>query len=232
MDEQLRNRYFAASTASVASALLKRGLRNVWIRGAMPIVGGVTPLTVGPAFTLRFIPMREDFKSGVVDPASTSRAAVEAMPPGCVVVADAGGVAEAGLVGDVLCARMNRRGVQAFICDAAVRDHRGLATAGLAVWARGVASPAPGNAFTFADWGLPIGCGGVAVVPNDLIVADRDGVVVVPLAIADEVAAEAEEIEHFDAWAIAEVQQGASLPGLYPPSEQTLSRFREATKCT
>jgi regulator of RNase E activity RraA len=122
-----------------------------------------------------------------------------------------------------------RRGVKGLVTDGAVRDIVGVEQSGLPVWSRGTASPAPGNALTFIDWGLPIACGGVVIFPGDVIVADRDGAVVIPQAMVDEVAAEAAEIERFDAWVIRQVSEGQPLPGLYPPNAENLARYKQET---
>lgn len=228
MSPELHKTLTGVSTASIASALLKLGLRNIWIRGAMPIAGGGVR-AVGEAFTLRFLPMREDLAGPALAKLANSRAAIEAAEPGCMVVIDAMGVTEAGVAGDVLCARMARRGLSGLVTDGAIRDLPGVEESGLPVWSRGTAAPAPGNALTFIDWGMPVACGGVTIFPGDIIVADRDGAVVIPQALLEEVAAEAAEIERFDAWVIGQVGDGRQLPGLYPPNPENLARYRQET---
>lgn len=228
MTPELKETLSKVSTASVASALLKLGLRNIWIRGAMPIAGGGAH-SVGEAFTMRFLPMREDLVGPALAKLQNTRAAIEAMEPGSFVVVDAMGVTDAGVAGDVLCARMALRGGVGLVTDGAIRDIVGVETSGLPVWSRGTASPAPGNSLTFIDWGLPIACGGVTIFPGDVIVADRDGAVVIPQAIAEQVAAEAAEIERFDAWVVEKVAAGESLPGLYPPNADNQERYKRET---
>jgi regulator of RNase E activity RraA len=218
------------STASVASALLKRGLRNVWIRGAVPIAGGGSQI-VGEAFTMRFLPMREDLIGPALATLNNSRTAIEAMQAGSVAIIDAMGVTDAGVAGDVLCSRMKRRGVAGLITDGVIRDIVGVEKSGLPVWSRGTASPAPGNSLTFIDWGLPVACGGVTVFPSDLIVADRDGAVVIPCAMAEQIIAEAADIERFDEWVMAKVAEGEQLSGLYPPNPENEERYRRDTAC-
>lgn len=229
MSPELHKTLMEVSTASIASALLKLGLRNIWIRGASP-TGSNLGRSVGEAFTMRFLPMREDLTGPALAKLANSRAAIEAVEPGCMVVIDAMGVMDAGVAGDVLCARMVRRGVRGLVTDGVIRDLAGVEQTGLPVWSRGTASPAPGNALTFIDWGLPIACGGVAIFPGDVIVADRDGAVVIPQALAESVAAEAAEIERFDAWVFEEVRQGQPLQGLYPPNAENLERYRRDTQ--
>src|SRR5579859_4179469 len=173
------------TTATITTVLLKKGLRNVWLRGAKPLRPGQKRL-VGSAFTLRFVPAREDLATPASwsNPIST-RAAIEAMPQGCIAVVDAMGVTDAGIFGDILCARMAKRGVSALITDGVVRDVAGVLGTGLPVWCNGVAAPASVAGLTFVGWGEPIGCGGVAIFPEDLIVVDDDGAVVIPAALVD-----------------------------------------------
>ena len=228
MAPELKKSLSQISTASIASALLKHGLRNIWIRGAMPIAGGGAR-SFGTAFTMRFLPMREDLVGPALARLSNSRAAIEAMEADSFAVIDAMGVTDAGVAGDVLCARMALRGAAGLVTDGAIRDVVGVEETGLPVWSHGTASPAPGNSLTFADWGLPVACGGVTVFPGDLIVADRDGAVVIPQALAEQIVAEAAEIERFDAWVVSKVAAGEELPGLYPPNAENQERYRRET---
>jgi len=213
------------STATVTTVLLKKGLRNVWMRGTRPLQPG-QPRLVGRAFTLRFVPSREDLATpeSWSSPKST-RAAIEAMPAGCIAVVDAMGVTDAGIFGDILCARMRKRGVAALITDGVVRDVAGVLGTGLPVWCQGVAAPPSVAGLTFVNWQEPIGCGGVAVFPGDTIVADNDGAVCVPKAMLEAVVKEAIEQEAFENWAMDEVMKGAKLPGLYPPNDETKARY-------
>ncbi len=212
------------TTATVTTILLKKGLRNVWVRGAMPLRAGQRQ--VGEAFTLRFVPAREDLATPAswASPVST-RAAIEDMQEGCIAVIDAMGIADAGVFGDILCARMARRGVAAMITDGVVRDLGGVLDTGLPVWCRGAAAPPSVAGLTFVGWQETVGCGGVAVVPGDVIVADGDGAVVIPRALLDEVVAEAPAQERLEGWIIDEVGRGAALPGLYPMNDATRTRY-------
>jgi regulator of RNase E activity RraA len=220
----------SVTTATLTTVLLKKGLRNVWLRGARPLRPD-QPRTVGRAFTLRFVPAREDLATpeSWSSPIST-RAAIEAMPAGCVAVVDAMGVADAGIFGDILCARMARRGVAALVTDGVVRDVAGVLGTGLPVWCRGAAAPPSVAGLTFVAWQQPIGCGGVAVFPNDVIVADADGAVLIPAAVLDDVIAQSVEQERLEAWIMREVEQGAALPGLYPPNAENKARYEAAKR--
>lgn len=213
------------TTATLTTILLKKGLRNVWIRGAFPLAPGQARVA-GRAFTVRFIPAREDLATpeSWSSPKST-RAAIEAMLEGCIAVVDANGVKDAGFWGDILCARMVKRGVAALVSDGVVRDVAGVLATGLPIWSAGVAAPPSVAGLTFVDWQQPIGCGGVAVFPDDVIVADQDGAVVVPAAMVDEVAGLAVEQEQLEGWILEQINDGAALPGLYPANAENRARY-------
>jgi regulator of RNase E activity RraA len=217
------------TTATITTILLKKGLRNAWMRGCRPLRPG-SPRLVGPAFTLRFIPMREDLATpeSWSSPRST-RAAIEAMPEGCIAVVDAMGITDAGIYGDILCARMKKRGVAALVTDGVVRDAAGVLASGLPVWCQGVAARPSVAGLTFINWQEPIGCGGVAVFPNDVVALDDDGATLIPAALLDGVVEAATEQERFEAWVMQEVENGVALPGLYPPDAETKARY-EASK--
>jgi len=215
-----------ASTATVTTVLLKKGIRHSWMRGPMPLRSAVGKRIVGPAFTLRFVPVREDLATPASWSSPTStRAAIEAMPEGAIAIVDARGALGAGIFGDILSARMKKRGVAALITDGVVRDIAGVLSTGLPVWCAGAAAPPSVASLTFVGWQEPIGCGGAAIFPDDIIVADDDGVVVIPQAMAAEVAAESAEQERLEAWIMQEVERGVPLPGLYPPNAETKARY-------
>jgi regulator of RNase E activity RraA len=218
------------TTGTITTILLKKGLRNVWMRGPMPLRPDQTR-AVGRAFTLRFVPAREDLATpeSWASPRST-RAAIEDMPEGVITVADAMGIRDAGIFGDILCARMEKLRVAALITDGVVRDVAGVLATKLPIWTSGTAAPPSVAGLTFVGWQEPIGCGGVAVFPNDVIVADEDGAVVIPAALAEEVAKLAPEQERFEAWVVSEVERGVKLPGLYPPDAETRARYEASRK--
>jgi regulator of RNase E activity RraA len=225
-DAKARETLLAVTTATITTVLLKKGLRNVWMRGTLPLREEQARVA-GPAFTLRFVPAREDLATPASwsSPIST-RAAIEAMPEGCVAVVDAMGVGDAGIFGDILCARMARRGVAALVTDGVLRDLAGVLGTGLPVFARGAAAPPSVAGLTFVGWGEPVACGGVAVFPDDIVVADRDGAVLIPAAYLDGVLAEAPEQERMEGWIMDQVTgHEAALPGLYPMNEATRARY-------
>ena len=203
------------TTDSIAGVLLKKGLRNQWVRGAMPLKLE-TLRAVGRAFTMRFIPVREDVPGAVPMKLPVNRDAVEAMPPGCIAVADARGMIAAATFGDIVVARMAQRGVAGIVTDGAVRDRNGLMAIGLPIWTVGITAPPPATHLMLVEWQAPIGCGGVAVFPDDIIVADADGVIVVPSALATEVVEAGVEQERLDEWQMEQIKRGVSLSALAP----------------
>lgn len=216
-----------ASTATITMQLLKRGLRHGAIRGARPL-DPARARCVGPAYTLRFIPMREDLagppRPGTMLP---HRMAVEQAPAGSVLVIDSGGAANCGTLGDILVARLRHRGVAGVVSDGPMRDLAGILSVGLPVLCTGAVAPASMNEVMPIDVELPIGCGGVAVFPGDVVATDTDGAVVVPRHLADEVARDAFEQERLEKFVLSEVKRGRSIDGLYPPNEQALADYRQ-----
>jgi regulator of RNase E activity RraA len=225
LDPRLVETLRGVTTATLTTVLLKKGLRNVWLRGPKPL-RQEQPRLVGPAFTLRFVPAREDLATpeSWASPRST-RGAIEDMPEGCIAVVDAMGVTDAGIFGDILCLRMKQRQVAALVTDGVVRDVAGVLDTGLPVWCAGIAAPSSVTGLTFVNWQEPIACGGVAVFPDDIIVADDDGAVLIPQALLDEILASGPEQERFEAWVVSEVRRGEQLTGLYPPNAETRARY-------
>jgi regulator of RNase E activity RraA len=232
MSAALYDRLRGITTATITTMLLKKGIRRCWMSGPQPLVAGGRRLA-GPAFTLRFVPAREDLATpeSWAKPVST-RGAIEAMPEGCIAVADAMGITTAGIFGDILTMRMMKRNVAALVTDGAVRDKAGVLASRLPVWCAGAAAPASVNGLTFVGWQEPIGCGGCAVFPDDVIVCDDDGAVVIPKALVAFVAEEGAEQERMEGFIVEEVERGAKLPGLYPMNEETRARYEAWKKKT
>jgi len=203
------------TTDSLATILLKKGLRNQWVRGPMPLKLDY-PRTIGRAFTMRFIPVREDVPGAMARKLPVNRDAVEVMPEGCIAIADARGVTAAATFGDIVVMRMAKRGVAGIVTDGAVRDRNGLLSIGLPIWTTGITAPPPATHLMLAAWQEPIGCGGVAIFPDDVIVADVDGVIVIPSALALEVAEAGLEQERLDEWQMDQIKRGVSLADLAP----------------
>ena len=180
MSAALYDRLKTVTTGTITTMLLKKGIRRCWMQGPMPLEGSGRRI-IGPAFTMRFIPVREDLATpeSWAKPIST-RGAIEAMPEGCIAVADAMGVTTAGIFGDILTMRMMKRNVAALVTDGVIRDKAGVLASKLPTWCAGVAAPASVNGLTFVGWDEPIACGGCAIFPGDIIVCDDDGAVVIP----------------------------------------------------
>jgi regulator of RNase E activity RraA len=223
--QQLRH----VSTATLTTQLFKRGLRNVFLQGVKPLTPPApgTPNLVGPAFTMRNIPAREDIDHlGVFqDPNHPQRKGVETAPAGSVIVQDCRGERSVGSLGSILAARLRAREVAGMVSDGPVRDAATIAATGLPVFCAGASAPLNLVRHHTVDLNLPIACGGVAVYPGDIIVGDSDGVVVVPHHLAEEVAAAAEEQEQLEAYVTLRIEAGGALPGLYPPNEKTLADY-------
>ena len=230
LDKALADALRATSTGTIHTVLLKKGIRRTWMRGPKPTFHAGERI-VGPAFTLRFVPTREDLATpeSWSSPIST-RAAIEAMPEGCVAVIDAMGVTDAGVFGDILCARMKKRGVSALVTDGVVRDGVGCESTGLPIWCDGIAAPSSVAGLTFVGWNEPVGCGGTAVFPEDIVVADGDGAIVIPKALVAEVAKAGPDQELLEMWIMKEVERGVPLPGLYPMNAETKARYEAETK--
>jgi regulator of RNase E activity RraA len=214
-----------ASTATLATVLAKHGLWNTFITGAKPL----TPAArlVGQAFTLRYIPSREDLDYHMVfdnvrDP---QRVAVERVGPGDVLVIDARGDERAGVLGNILATRLVIRGAAGIVTDGCFRDSPAIAEMGIAAYARSAHAGLNRTIHHPADFQVPIGCGGVAVYPGDVLVGDAEGVIVIPRHLARQVAEEAAAQEHREAFILERVRAGAGLAGTYPPDEQTQAEY-------
>ena len=214
------------STATLTTALFRRGLRNVFLQGVRPL-GRYAANLVGPAFTLRNIPAREDLDrlDGFANPEHPQRKAIETTPAGHVLVMDCRGERRAASGGEILMTRLAVRGVAGVVSDGGIRDSAPIAALAMPVFCAGPSAPLNLVVHHATELQVPIGCGGVAVYPGDLIVGDADGVVVVPAGLAEEVAAEAVEQERMEGWILRRVQDGARVPGTYPPDAATQAAY-------
>ena len=227
LDAETFERLRTVSTATLTMALIKQGVRTSWLRGPMPL-DPIEKRVVGPAFTIRFVPGREDLSGPESYARSPSfRDAIEAAPAGAVVVIDGCGNPHGATLGDILVARLARKGVVAAVTDAPVRDADETRAVGLPVLSAGVAAPPSIIGLAFAGFGDIIGCGGVAVRPGDVMVCDNDGAVVVPIELAAEVAEAGTEQERFERFVQQRVKAGASVLGLYPPGDAALAAYQE-----
>ncbi len=216
-----RDKLKTVSTATLCTALFKRGLRNQFIQDVRPLNAHL-PNMVGEAFTLRYIPAREDLNpiSVFQDRAHPQRKAVEDCPPGAVFVIDSRKDARAASAGSILVSRLMVRGVAGVVTDGGFRDSPEIAALPFPAYHQRPSAPTNLTVHQALDINVPIGCGDAPVWPGDVIVGDREGVVVIPAAIVDEIADEAVEMTAFEDFVGEEVMKGRSILGLYPPTEQ------------
>jgi len=215
------------STATLCTQLFKRGFRNVYIQGIKRLTTPSGGNLVGPAFTMRSIPAREDLDqiSAFDDPNHPQRKAIESVPPGHVLVLDCRGETRVASGGQILTTRLKVRGAAGLVSDGPVRDSGAIAQMDFPVFCAGGSAPLNLLHHHAIDQNIPIGCGGVAVYPGDVIVGDDEGVVVIPAHLADEVAAQAVEQEKMEMFILERVQGGAKLAGTYPPNAETKAAF-------
>ena len=216
------------STATLTMQLLKRGIKSIWMHGPKPL-GLNQDRIAGPAYTLRFLPGREDLNGPEILKRTdlAQRRAIEECPPDHILVVDALGRNDGAAIGDILATRLQVRGVAGLVSDANVRDADGVLASGLPVWCPGAAAPASIANLSDGELNVPIGCGGGAVIPGDWIIADNDGVVVVPKNFAEEIARDGLEQEIHEEFILTQVKNGAPIPGHYPPNEVNISKYKE-----
>ena len=216
------------STATLTAELFTRGLRNTFLSGVRPLNPAAARF-VGEAFTLRYIPAREDLDvvEGFADPEHPQRRAIESLSSGQVLVVDCRGETGAGALGNILVTRMMRRDAVALVTDGSVRDSPLIARMDFPVFCAGGAAPLSLIVHHAVDFQLPIGCGGVSVFPGDILVGDEEGVVAIPRQMAPLIAESAAAEEELERFLLQKIDQGSPLPGTYPPDEKTLAAYRK-----
>jgi regulator of RNase E activity RraA len=221
LSAEARQKLKTVSTATLTTALFKRGLRNQFIQNVHPLNPAGEPM-VGEAFTLRYIPAREDLNplSVFQNREHPQRKAVEVCPPGAVMVIDSRKDARAASAGSILVSRLMKRGVAGIVTDGGFRDSPEIAKLPFPAYHHRPAAPTNLTLHQAIDMNLPIACGDVAVFPGDVVVGDGEGVVIVPAHLADEIATEAVEMTAFEDFVTEEVLKGRSILGLYPPTEE------------
>jgi regulator of RNase E activity RraA len=221
LSPETRAKLKTVSTATICTALYKRGFRNQFIQDVHPLNPKGAPM-VGEAFTLRYIPAREDLNplSVFQDRAHPQRKAVEECPEGAVFVIDSRKDARAASAGSILISRLMKRGVAGVVTDGGFRDSPEIAELAIPVYHHRPAAPTNLTIHQALDINVPIGCGDAPVWPGDVVVGDGEGVVVIPAHIADEVADEAVEMTAFEDFVTEEVMKGRSILGLYPATEE------------
>jgi regulator of RNase E activity RraA len=213
------------STATLSMMLIKLGVRTSWMRGPVPLQP-MPQRIAGPAFTIRFVPGRDDLCQPESYSASPAfRDAIEAAPSGSVVVIDGCGNSGGATLGDILVARLAIKGVLGAVTDSPVRDADEIRKISMPILSCGVAAPPSIIGLAYAGYDELIGCGGVAVHPGDIIVCDNDGALVVPMALAESVAQTGLEQERFERFVHEKVASGSSVIGLYPPDPAMLKEY-------
>ena len=220
LSDATRAKLKTVSTATLTTALFKRGLRNQFIQDVHPLNPGAGPM-VGEAFTLRYMPAREDLNpiSVFQDRQHPQRKAVEECPPGAIFVIDSRGDPRAASAGGILVGRLKARGVGGVVTDGGFRDSAEIATLGIPAYHQRPSAPTNLTLHQAIDINVPIGCGDAPVFPGDVVVGDADGVIVLPAHLADELTEEATEMTAYEDFVTEEVRKGRSILGLYPATD-------------
>ncbi len=228
---ETRTLLLKVGVAVLTNGLLKRGLRNQFLHGIVPVAASM-PAMAGPAFTLRFIPAREDIDTleALRRPDNVQRRALEACPPGGVLVIDSCNSARSASAGDLMIGRLKVRGCAGIVTDGGFRDLAGVIKVGLPAYQRQASPPATPIGLHSTDLEVPIGCAGVAIYPGDIIVGDSDGVVALPAGIAEELATEALETATYDEFAEQRIAAGRSIMDIFPPADDVLREYQEWKK--
>lgn len=229
LSETTRERLMGVSTPTLTTALYKRGFRNVFLQDVHPVAPKGRNM-VGPAFTLRYIPAREDLNplSVFQDPQHPQRAAVEQCPEGHVLIMDSRKDPRAASGGDILVTRLMKRGVAGVVTDGGFRDSPTIGDLAIPAYHNRPSAPTNLIYHQAIEINGPIGCGDVPVFPGDILVGDDEGVVVIPQHLADEVAEEAHEMTVFEDFVTEKVKEGRSIIGLYPPTNPLTKEDFEA----
>ncbi|HSC97681.1 MAG TPA: ribonuclease activity regulator RraA [Casimicrobiaceae bacterium] len=225
LSDATRTKLRGVSTATLTTALFKRGLRNQFVQDVRPLNADAGPM-VGEAYTLRYIPAREDLNPITVfrDRTHPQRRAIEECPVGAVLVIDSRKDARAASAGSILVTRLMKRGVAGVVTDGGFRDSPEIAKLPFPAYHHRPAAPTNLTIHQALDINVPIGCGDAPVFPGDVVVGDAEGVVIVPRHLADEIADEATEMTAFEDFVAEEVMQGRSILGLYPATDEQTTR--------
>lgn len=226
-----RKKLLQVSTATIATCLFKKGLKNQFIQNVKPLKKGKTAM-VGDAFNLRYIPAREDLNSVSIfrDPKHPQRVAVETCPKGSILVIDSRKNSRAASAGSILVTRLMKRDCAGVVTDGGFRDSAEIADLPFPSYHNQPSAPTNLTLHQALDINVPIGCGDVAVFPGDVIVGDDDGVMVIPKEIADEVADECIDMTLFEDFVLEKVNEGRTIIGLYPPTDENNLKKFEAWK--
>jgi len=231
LSQNHREKLAKISTATVATFLFKKGLKNQFIQGVVPLKKG-KPNMIGEAFTLRYIPAREDLNSIEVfkNPDHPQRVAVETCPEGAVMVIDSRKNARAASAGSILATRLMVRGVAGIVTDGGFRDSAEIAELEMPSYHQTPSAPTNLTLHQALDINVPIGCGDVAVFPGDIILGDDDGVMVIPAHLIDELVEVCTNMTLFEEFVMEQVQKGRTIKGLYPLTDEKVKKDFEAWK--
>lgn len=229
LDESIRAALVGVSTATLHTALYKKGFRNTYIQGARRANVAKVHM-VGQAFTLRYIPAREDLDTvaAFTDPKHPQRLAVESVPEGMVLVCDCRQDATAASAGNILLTRLAVRNCAGFVSDAGIRDFDEAEQQDMPIFCVKPSAPTNLTKHHGVDLQVPIGCGGVAIYPGDVLVGDGDGVIVIPFELAGEIAEETQRMEAFERYVLEKVSAGAAVIGLYPPNQESREEYERS----
>lgn len=233
LSDATRAKLKRVSTATLATALFKRGLRQQMIQAALPVHAPGAESMVGEAFTVRYIPAREDLNTldAFKDPEHPQRKGIETCPPGHIMVFDSRKDARAASAGGILVARLHARGVAGVVTDGGFRDSAEIATLGIPAYHVRPSAPTNLTLNHAIAVNEPIGCGDAPVFPGDVLVGDADGVIVLPAHLADELADEATEMTAYEDFVTERVKAGHPIRGLYPATDpKNLEVFAEWRK--
>ncbi|MEB8346146.1 ribonuclease activity regulator RraA [Flavobacteriaceae bacterium KMM 6898] len=232
LNAALMQKFENISTATIATCLFKKGLKNQFLQNVIPL-GSTNNNMVGVAFTLRYIPAREDLNPVSVfqDPKHPQRVAIETCPKGAVLVIDSRKNARAASAGSILITRLMKRGAAGIVTDGGFRDSGEIEELPFPSYHQRPSAPTNLTLHQAIDLNVPIGCGDVAVFPGDIVVGDKDGVMIIPFHIAEEVAIDCEAMTLFEIFVLEQVNKGKSIIGLYPPTNpEILQQFHEWKK--
>jgi regulator of RNase E activity RraA len=223
---RVRAQLARSGAANIANCLLKRGLRNTMLLGLAPLAPE-QPALVGPAWTVRFVPAREDLDTMALYASTESkhRRAIEECPPGAVLVFAPGGEARASVMGDMMALRLKVRGVEGVVTDGGYRDAPGIRATGLPCFQARNSGPATPIALSPVEFNVPVGVAGVAIYPGDVIVGDAEGIVCIPAHLVEEVAAEAAANADYEVFVAAHLRRGRSIFGLFPATPESRSEY-------
>ena len=221
LTEKIKNIFLKSSVATISTALFKRGYRNQFIQGVSPLNPNLSNM-VGYAFTVRYIPAREDLNTLDVfkNPEHPQRVAIEKCPKDHVLIFDSRKDARAASAGAILVTRLMVRGCAGVVTDGGFRDSAEIKNLDFPSYHNRPSSPTNLTLHQAIDINVPIGCGDVAVWPNDLVVGDQEGVIVIPNKIIEEVSEEVESMTLYEDYVMNKVKAGSTIKGLYPLTDE------------